>query len=187
MTTRASASPSAEPQGTAWQFDTIYEQFRERIYRYIRHLVSDPELAEDLTQDVFLRAFRALPRMSADSRLAPWLYRIATNVAYDALRRRRLITWQHLENLEAELLSSGEHDDPQAKYIGSSEFIRLALLRLPESYRHALLLYTTCGYSYAQIAQALGIAQSGVKMYISRARQHFRQHFLALQEEVTHV
>lgn len=185
MTTLASACPSTEnlAQGI-WQFDAIYEQFRERIYRYIRHLVNNQELAEDLTQDTFLRAFKALPRMSADLRLSAWLYRIATNVSYNALRRHRLIAWLPLEDLETELFGS-EDDDPQVKY-ENAELVRQALLHLPATYRRALLLYTEHGYSYAQIAHTLGIAQSGVKMHLSRARHALREQYAALQQEVTH-
>jgi len=184
MTTLASPSPLTQnpAQGMTWQFDAIYEQFRERIYRYIRHLVSNQELAEDLTQDTFLRAFKALPRMSADLKLAAWLYRIATNVSYDALRRHRLIAWQPLETLEMELFG-GEGDDPQAR-CEQAELVRQALSHLPATYRQALLLYTEQGYTYAQIAQALGIAQSGVKMCLSRARRALRAHYAALQQEL---
>ncbi len=168
-------------QETAWQFDTIYEQFRERIYRRIRHLVGDRELAEDLTQDTFLRAFKALPCMPADLQLSAWLYCIATNVSYDALRRSRLIAWQPLEELETEP-RGGEHDDPQVAY-GEAELIRQVFSGIPEGYRLALLLSTECGYSSEQIAHTLSLSPGGVNMYLARARRCLRQRYTTLQRE----
>jgi len=177
-------SPGTVPQALPLSFAQVYEQYRERIYRYIHRLVSDLELAEDLTQDTFLRAFKALPGMPRDLKLSAWLYRIATNVAYDALRRRRLIAWHPLEELEGE--PPNNESDPQVAY-NVAELVHLALSRLPPSYQQALLLYTQYGYSYAQIACMVGIAPSSVKMLLSRARHRFKEHYLALGQEVTCV
>lgn len=179
------APPRPHVGAASWDFEQVYEQFRERIYRYIRHLVSNQELAEDLVQETFTRAYKALPRMHDDLRMTPWLYRIATNACYDALRRRRLITWQALDTLDHEP-ASGTGDDPQEGYGGTAELVRAALARMPVTYRQALLLREVEGYSLPEIALALGIAPSGVKMYLSRARGHFRHHYRELEREVTH-
>ena len=74
-----------------------------------------------------------------------------------------------------------ESADPQ-ETIGTSELVQAALKRMPRHYRAALLLYTQEGYSYAEIAKTLKIAESGVKMYLSRARHSFREHFRALEQ-----
>lgn len=177
--------PGSVTQALPLSFAQVYEQYRERIYRYIHRLVSDPEQAEDLTQETFTRAFKALSRMPAGLRVSPWLYRIATNVAYDALRRRKLIAWLALPDLEYEPAEVARAD-PQEVY-GTVELVRTALRRMPEPYRAALVLYTQQGFSYQEIAQALHIAESGVKMYLSRARRQFKQHYLALEQEAAHV
>lgn len=171
----------------AYDFEQIYKEYHERIYQHIYHLISDREQAQDLTQDTFLRAFRALPTMQGPIQMAGWLYRIATNAAYDALRRRQLIRWDPVDELLYEPASHTEDDDPQAQYNGPRELIRLALERMPDSYRRALLLYIEEDYNYAQIAQALHIAPSGVKMYLTRARRHFKQQYAELEMEVAHV
>src|SRR5947209_19821945 len=82
-----------ETQENSWSFDQIYDEYKTPIYNYVYHLVGDREQADDLTQDTFLKAFRALPKMDANLKLSAWLYRIATNTAYDALRRRNVIAW----------------------------------------------------------------------------------------------
>lgn len=183
MTTIAPPRPRVE--AVSWDFEQIYEEYRERIYRYIRHLVGNQELAEDLMQETFTRAYKALPRMPGDLRMMPWLYRIATNACYDALRRRRLVSWQTLDELDHEP-ASGTSDDPQEGYSGTAEMVRAALARMPALYRQALLLRECEGYSMPEIAQALGIAPSGVKMFLSRARGHFRLHYRRLEQEATH-
>ena len=164
---------------TPWSFDQMYDDYKTPIYRYLLRLVGDREQADDLTQDTFVKAFRALPKMDATLKVSAWLYRIATNTAYDALRRRRLIAWLPWQALDHEP-ADVEGTDPQEIY-GTTELVRAALRRMPQQYRAALLLYTQEGFSSREIATALHIAESGVKMYLSRARRSFREHYIALE------
>src|SRR3954454_14154628 len=143
----------AETQESTWSFDQIYDEYKTPIYNYVYHLVGDREQADDLTQDTFLKAFRALPKMDANLKLSAWLYRIATNTAYDALRRRKLIAWLPWQDLDHER-GDAESVDPQ-ETIGTTELVQAALNRLPRHYRAALLLYPQEGVSYAEIAAAL--------------------------------
>lgn len=174
--------PMAEAQ-TAEQiqaFERIYAEFETPIFNHIYHMVGNREQAKELTQDTFMKAFRKLPEMDANLRLSAWLYKIASNTAKDALRRRRLIaffSWQALDHEPADVESA----DPQ-ETVGTSELVRAALLRMSRQYREALLLYIEAGYSYAEIAATLNIAESGVKMYLSRARHSFREHYRALEQ-----
>ena len=87
------------------------------------------------------------------------------------------LPWQDLDHEPADVESA----DPQELY-GTTELVRAALHRMPQQYRAALLLYTQEGFSYSEIAQALNIAESGVKMYLSRARQSFREHYKSLEQ-----
>lgn len=170
----------AETQESSWSFEQIYDEYKTPIYNYVYHLVGDREQADDLTQDTFLKAFRALPKMDSNLKLSAWLYRIATNTAYDALRRRKLIAWLPWQDLDHEP-ADVESADPQEIY-GTTELVRAALRRMPQQYRAALLLYTQEGFSYSEIAHALNIAESGVKMYLSRARQSFREQYRTLEQ-----
>jgi RNA polymerase sigma-70 factor, ECF subfamily len=171
-----------ETEDSPWSFEEIYDAYKTPIYNHVYHLVGDREQADDLTQDTFLKAFRALPRMDANLRLSAWLYRIATNTAYDALRRRRLIVWLPWQDLDYEP-ADVDSADPQEIY-GTTELVRAALRRMPRQYRLALL-YTQEGFSYCEIARRLDIAQGGVKMYLSRARQSFREHYRILEQSVS--
>src|SRR5271165_2240036 len=146
-----------ETRENTWSFEQIYDEYKTPIYNYVYHLVGDREQADDLTQDTFLKAFRALPKMDASLKLSAWLYRIATNTAYDALRRRKLIAWLPWQDLDHEP-ADVESADPQ-ETIGTNELVRQALRQMAPTYRSALLLYTQEGFSYGEIARQLNIAE----------------------------
>ncbi len=96
---RASAAPFARCVNSRTQgatpglsFDHLFTRYHGPIYGHILGLVGDPAQAEDLTQDTFLKAYKALPG-AHEGAVGAWLYRIATNTARDALRRRKRLTW----------------------------------------------------------------------------------------------
>src|ERR687886_1122539 len=74
-------------------FRLIYEHFSAQIHRYVYRLVGNQELADDITQETFLKAFQSIRKISEDANISAWLYRIASNACFDVLRRRKLITW----------------------------------------------------------------------------------------------
>jgi RNA polymerase sigma-70 factor (ECF subfamily) len=141
-------------RGDAAAFAEIFERYQHRIVNYIYGLVHDRELANDLAQESFLKAYRALPRMGSDLRLAPWLYRIAGNTAFSALRRRKLIRWLPLLN-----------DGIMTPDIDGE---------LPAKYAAPLLLHSHEGLSCNEIAEILGISSGAVKTRLFRAREAFR-------------
>ena len=87
-------------------FDEIFESYQERIYNCIYRLVGNPEEAHDLTQETFLRAYAGLPKIDGELKVGPWLYRIATNLCMDQLRRRKLIRWEPWESFVASFTRS---------------------------------------------------------------------------------
>src|SRR5687768_7135374 len=74
-------------------FVLIYENFSPQIHRYVYRLVGHAELADDITQETFLKAFQGIKSIARDSNIGAWLYRIASNACFDVLRRRKLISW----------------------------------------------------------------------------------------------
>ena len=163
-------------------FTALFARYNVPICRYLARLVGDDDLGCDLAQDTFLAAWRALPGIAEDSRFAPWLYRIATNLARSHLRRSRLIRW----------LPWGEHggrpssDHPSIagpeEQTGEAERIKLALAQVSPKNRSCLLLQLEAGFSQREIARLLGIKEKSVSAYISRGRQQFRQAYLNLDD-----
>ncbi len=154
-------------RGDAAAFTEIFERYHHRIVNYLYGLVHDRELAHDLAQDSFLKAYTALPRMGDDLRLAPWLYRIAGNTALSALRRRKLIRWQPL-------LDDGLATSSADGAIAEAEAVQRALAKLPPQYAASLLLHSHEGRSCREIAALGGSSPGAVKTRLFRAREAFR-------------
>ncbi len=155
---------STDPERDAL-FERLFREFQGVMVNYLYRLTGDAAQAEELAQDVFVRAYQALPRLKEGSNYRAWLYRIATHTAYDALRRKRLV---HFLPLEA-------HDAAPAAPSDVRDAVQEALLRLPPEYRVPLVLYSVQGYSTAEIAEMLGISIGAVKTRLYRAREAFRR------------
>ena len=153
------------------RFVQLFQDHHHSIYAYLCRLADDQQAAEDLTQDTFVKAYRALPRLPAEANSRAWLYRIATNTALDWHRRRYLIAW----------LPLFERDSHPAVHTTFTEMslegiaVQAALKRLPARYRVPLVLYTCQGLSTQEIADVLGISRSAIKTRLFRAREKFRK------------
>ena len=184
-------------------FEEIFTRFQTPITNFVFRLVGNREQAYDLTQDVFVKAYRALSSGTTiqAAALSSWLYRIASNTATDALRRRRLISWLPLslfnedrgvgaglpgaENptaqQSAEEAYSGAANARVSSYDGGRfeqrvadrEIVEAVLKKLPPKYAACLLLYEHEGFSCAEIAEVLNVSASAVKMRLMRARERF--------------
>ena len=135
--------------------------------------VGRAELAEDLAQETFLRAFRALPRFRGDGRasLGTWLVTIATRVALNELRRRP----PRLECLDTVSESMRTGEAAVAERHASAQAIERAVADLSPAYRGAFLLRELHGLDYAEIADVLEIDVGTVKSRLSRARSRLRE------------
>jgi RNA polymerase sigma-70 factor (ECF subfamily) len=153
-------------------FERLFAQYHAPILNYLYRLLGDPALAEDLTQEAFTRAWNARRGLPGLENPRAWLYRIATNLARDHIRRARLLAWLPLrgdEGHEPALAERGpEHRAMEA------EAMRCALLKLAPDYRIPLVLYTCQELSVVEIAQALGLSADAVKQRLVRARQQLR-------------
>jgi putative glutamine amidotransferase len=147
--------------------DLAIHTHRRPIVRHLRRRVGDPSLAEDLAQEVFLRAWLHAPAGLPELRLRAWLYRVATNVAIDALRARRPLDDALVLDLlgDAALASSDDHDERLA--------IEAALAQLPARER-ALVTLQLAGYGPTDTARLLETTPEAARKRMSRARDRFR-------------
>jgi RNA polymerase sigma-70 factor (ECF subfamily) len=127
---------SDQPADTKSLFEELFRDFRGPILNYLYRLIGDASRAEELTQDVFVKAYRALVRLPADANHRAWLYRIATNTAYDHLRRRKLVQWLPLLDRDVPDLA---HNNPETA-LGEQESVQQALAQLAPKYRAPLIL-----------------------------------------------
>jgi RNA polymerase sigma-70 factor (ECF subfamily) len=154
-------------------FVLLYEHFAPQIHRYIYRLVGSLEQADDITQDTFLRAFQGISKIATDSNVSAWLYRIASNAAFDVLRRRKLITWMpiHEESDKSDEFTS-EDFTPQ---VIESDIVRRAVAEMPPALAVCLVLRSVEGFSCEEIAEILKIPKGTVFSRLARARESFQQ------------
>lgn len=160
-------------------FEPLDREFRPKVLRYLTKLVG-PQDAPDLTQITMLKASENLPRFRGDSSLSTWIYRIATNVAFDERRRPRTAT----ESLEALLDDEGQEvprvlqGDSAETCVARTEMsacVREFVGRLPAQYRAVLILSEIEGRSNLEIAAALGVSVEAAKIRLHRARASLRR------------
>lgn len=157
--------------GSSMTFEHAYNEYHRPVLAHISRLISDRDTAEDLCQETFMKAFRAWEKRDQQAALGAWLYRIATNTAYDHLRRRRRIRFTTLEDSENNSVFA-YHDDQR---MVEQEPVQMALAQIPEMYRQPLMMHSCGGHSTQEIADSLGCSLSAVKTRLFRARARFRQ------------
>jgi RNA polymerase sigma-70 factor (ECF subfamily) len=157
-------------EGDQVAFATLFEQYHAPILNYLHRMVGDRAMAEDLTQDTFIKAYNALPATRPDLAFKPWLYRIATNTAISQLRRRKIVQW-------IPFMPGHDHASDQSieRSVGRRQDIEQTLSRLPQHYAAALLLRHYQGLSLAETADALGVTENAAKLRLFRARKAFAE------------
>ncbi|MGA7732892.1 MAG: sigma-70 family RNA polymerase sigma factor [Chloroflexia bacterium] len=157
--------------GDAEAFVAIYEHFSPPIHRYVYRLLGNQELADEVTQETFLKAFQGIGSIAGDSNLGAWLYRIASNACFDILRRRKLITWMPiLEESDKTAEFRAEDFSPQ---VIESHLVRRALVEMPPALAVCLVLRSVEGFSCEEIAEILKIPKGTVFSRLARAREAF--------------
>lgn len=164
-----------EERGVTTDFQQIYREFHPRIQRYLTRLLGPAE-ADDAAQEVFAKVSRALPRFRGEASLSTWVYRIATNTAYDRLRSpssgRAVVV--PLESA-APVCDPSSGADQKLVRSEMNDCIDEYIARLPASYRAVLILSEHEGLTNQDIADALGVSLDTVKIRLHRARARLRQ------------
>ena len=152
-------------------FALLLPRYRDKVFRLIFSMLRDRALAEDTTQDVFLRIWRALPGFAGQSQLSTWIYAIAKNGALSEIRKRKptvSIDQNDDEdgyNPAVAALAAPDADDSATVSVGQ------LLDQLPERYRQAVVLFYMEDKSYEQTAASLGLPLGTVKALLHRARK----------------
>jgi len=164
-------------KGDLEAFGELVESYQHRIVNYIRAIVANEADAEDVAQDTFLRAYRALGRFRGQSSFKTWLYQIATNAARSHLGRRRAspeTAGAESDDGTSEIDRAASGHDLEAELV-SRDRIERALAGLPAVLREAVVLRDVEGLDYREIAEALDIPIGTVESRIFRGRQRLRK------------
>lgn len=158
----------------------LYESYKQRVYRFLYYRLDDPQTAEDLTTEVFLRVIEGLPRYHHNGvPFQGWVFQIAHNLTIDYFRRMRVR--QHAD-LDEEMAADGESPDTAAGRSLVYEQLRLALRRLPEDQCTTVVLRFVAGMSVAEVAHTLNRSESAVKALQARGLERLHQ-LLSQQRE----
>lgn len=172
----------------------IYREYSGPIHSYASRLLGNNEDADDITQEVFIRVHGHLTELRDPARVKSWLYRIATNLCMDMLRRRSRT--RRIFGIAVSLgpePDDGEHTPArEVAHPGSTapidqvaerDHIAGALRQMPPKYATCLMLHSAQGLSYREIADILGISPGAAAVRLTRARDLFSKHYNALRGE----
>lgn len=152
-------------------FAMLLPRYRDKVFRLSFSMLRERAMAEDTTQDIFLRVWRALPGFAGQSALSTWIYAIAKNACLSELRKRRPTVSldqnddEDSYNPAVAALAAPEADDSATVSVGQ------LLDQLPERYRQAVVLFYMEDKSYEQTATSLGLPLGTVKALLHRARK----------------
>jgi RNA polymerase sigma-70 factor (ECF subfamily) len=170
--------------GDERSFELLLRKYRTPVINFLYRMVRDSAIAEDLAQEVFLRVYRARQEYAPSAKFTTWMFRIATNLALNALRDNR---YRQLEISMDQPVETNESEQPALEVADRTptaeqqlvartrtELIRNAINVLPEKQRAAVLLHKYQELDYGEIAKILGCSESALKSLLFRAYETLR-------------
>jgi RNA polymerase sigma-70 factor, ECF subfamily len=161
-------------QGDRNAFGELVCRYYENVIRVVYRLCGDSQIAQDATQEAFIRAWVRLPSFQPRGPFRNWVYRIAVNTAIDILRQK---PHESIENSEGMQMMAEKGPGPEAAYIEKEQvdFLQSAVRALPEAARTVLVLREYGGLSYDEIASVLEIPLGTVMSRLNYARSRLRE------------
>jgi RNA polymerase sigma-70 factor (ECF subfamily) len=170
--------------GDERSFELLLRKYRTPVINFLYRMVRDSAIAEDLAQEVFLRVYRARQEYAPSAKFTTWMFRIAANLALNALRDNR---YRQLEISLDQPVETNESEQPALEVADRTpsaeqqlvartrtEMIRNAIIVLPEKQRAAVLLHKYQELDYGEIAKILGCSESALKSLLFRAYETLR-------------
>jgi RNA polymerase sigma-70 factor (ECF subfamily) len=157
----------------------LYDAHVDRVYRLTYRMTGDEDLAQEFTQETFIRAFEKLKGFRGDAALSTWLHSIAVSVVYNGMRKVKRLHKRHVDLKEGSGLSVNPGGaDPDLK-----ERLAAAVDDLPLGYRTVFVMHDVEGYKHEEIAAVLGVSSGTSKAQLSRARAKLRVALADFAEE----
>ena len=149
----------------------LYDAHVDRVYRLAYRMAGDDDLAQEFTQETFVRAFDRLRDFRGESAFSTWLHAVATSVIFNGLRRVKRFRHREVDLDEASSMSGGPREaEPDLKVR-----LRAAIDALPQKYRAVFVMHDVEGYTHEEIGQTLGVETGTSKAQLSRARAKLRE------------
>ncbi|KXL53479.1 ECF RNA polymerase sigma factor SigW [Anaerotignum neopropionicum] len=181
---------SQAKQGDLAAFEALILQHEKIVYNVALRMMNHTEDAKDISQEVFLKAYRNIANFDERSAFSTWIYRITVNTCIDEMRKRKGKQTLFLDNefedeegtWKQEVADSGETPEESLMRKEEKNEILLALKTISEDYKTVFILRDIRGLSYDEIAEITGLALGTVKSRISRARNHLKKEIFRIWE-----
>lgn len=178
-------------RGDVQAFEQLISQYEKKVFNTAYRLTGNYEDAADVAQEAFLRAYSSIPEFRGDSSFATWLFRIVHNACLDELRKRKRQRMTSLDEpvagedgeMDRQLAVADAADNPEQalERVEVQRTVQESISALDEEYRVVVVMRDIQGYSYNEIADALGINLGTVKSRLNRARNALKEMFGSLE------
>lgn len=176
--------------GDMQAFEALILQHEKIVYNVALRMMNHSEDARDISQEVFLKAYKSIGQFDERAMFSTWLYRITTNTCIDELRRRKGKQSYSLEeeleseegSMQRQIADEGETPEESLLRAERADELKKALAQLTEEHRLAVILRDIRGLSYEEIAEIMNLPMGTVKSRISRARNQLKQEILKIRE-----
>lgn len=172
-------------EGDPKAWDTFVQVYWKRVFHIAYKFVAQFDEAEDLTQEIFVKLFRALPTYDRRASFDTWLTRVSRNLCIDRYRRRHREAQRFTDEVDPDTIQLDElvsRPDAMLEQRDQVAMVRRALARLPPLYREAVVLRDIHELSYEDIADRLQLPEGTVKSRINRGRKELARHLRSLQQ-----
>lgn len=176
-------------------FDILVDRFKVRLFNYLYRMVGDPDEAEEIAQETFVKAFIHADKYKTIAKFSTWLYTIGTNLVRNRMRSKKrapqiFSLWHRYsdgdsDEKQIDVVDTGRQPDTQFNDKELGSIINDAIGKIPEKYRTSFVLREINQLSYEEIAAATGLKLGTVRSRINRARNCFRQLVEPLLEKGT--
>jgi RNA polymerase sigma-70 factor (ECF subfamily) len=165
----------AARQGDHEAFGELVQRYERRVLKVIRRFIPDLEVATDLVQESFLRAWERMEQFDPSRRFGPWLFRLAVNLTYDHLRKvRRRGRWALFTDAGEDRTPDPSMADPR-KDLDLTQEVQAVLAEIPEAYRTVLILRDLEGFCTSDVATVTDRSEATIRWRLAEARKMFRE------------
>lgn len=162
-------------QGDKAAFQKLVKQYQEKVRGLVYSILNDPEVIDDLTQEIFIKVYTSIARFEHRSSLGTWIYRIAVNHCRDEIRRKRIRRLFSLEKMELDPVAKGERTDHNILQKEKIDMVRWGLSKISEKHRSIIVLKDFENLPYEEIAKVLDLELGTVKSRLNRARTALKE------------
>lgn len=160
--------------GSHRAYGVLIDRYKQALFRHCFAIVHEEEFAKDVAQDAFVKAYFQLSMYNGKFKFSTWLFKIATNLALDELRKKKRRKIVSLDAIGFEPVDRGA--GPHAKVLYSE--LHQAVAELPPNYRSVISLYYWQGRSYKEVSYAMGVPEGTIKSWLSRAKMELKERLI---------